>query len=386
MKAKEKLPQYLVGFLDYVDKLQDHRAQDNLSYSMAEIVFLIVVAIFAGCDGWADIERFGKDKLFVLKEYLPYKNGAPSDDTLRRFLRLLDPKAFADSLQAWLQNILPTSASMEEVIALDGKTLRGSATDKKKALHTVSAYITSQGITLATCDVDGKSNEIAAIPELLNVIDVEDAMVTLDAMGCQEEIIAQIVDKKGDYLIAIKGNQRNSYQEVIDYFSLLDTSPAFAAMTSHDQYVTEEKNRGRFEKRECTLLCGINDLGKKNKWKGLESIVRIRSSVTYKEKTSQEERYYISSRACSAKKMLDYARRHWACEAQHYILDVSFAEDDSRIRLGNAPMNVGLIRRFVLSVCQKMKPKRLSFRLFRKSAGWNDDLLRDFIERITNQY
>jgi len=361
----------LLGFLDFFKKIPDHRIERRKLHRVEEILLVTFCGIIAGCDGWEDIEFFGKTKIDFFKKHLPFDNGIPSDDTLRRFFRALDPKVFESCFTEWVKSFQIDLKS--KVVALDGKTERHSFDGENNPLHLVSAFASEVGLVLGQEKVADKSNEIKAIPKLLDILDLENAIVTIDVMGCQHAIADKILDKGADYLLALKGNQSQLHDDV---------KLAFEKRYKKGKYISCEEvdgGHGRVEIRNCAVTKDIGWLTERHpQWKGLCSIVEINSTRIIKKISTNEKRYYISSLEPDPNNMLTAIRQHWGIENRlHWILDVSFGADQSRIRKGNAPQNIAVIRKCALNLLQQIKKDmpRASIRRLRKLAGWDEDFL-----------
>lgn len=327
--------------------------------------------VIAGCDSWDDLELFGKTKIDYLKQYLPFKHGAPSDDTLRRFFRVLDPEKFEACFMRWVQSF---QINLEEkIVAVDGKTSRRSFDGENDAMHMISAFASEIGIVLGQLKVDGKSNEITAIPQLLDILDIEGAIVTIDSMGCQSKIVEKIINKKADYVLGLKGNQSSLHNDVKLLFEKKPEKTKFSAVEE------SEKGHGRIEKRICTVTEDIDWLRSEHPhWKALRSIAEVESMRDIKGKVSVEKRYYISSHPGNPGVISNAIRQHWGVENKlHWVLDICFGDDHSRIRKGNAPRNMAVIKKTALNLFQMIKKNhpRISLKRMRKLAGWDNDFL-----------
>jgi predicted transposase YbfD/YdcC len=353
-------------FLDFFADLEDPRIDRRKLHPMPEILLVTLCGVIAGCEGWGDIEDFGESKLEFLRRYLPYQNGVPSDDTLRRFFRAIDPKSFEKQFTAWVKSLgLPG----EMLIAIDGKTARRSYDTDNQPLHLVSAFASEARLVLGQVKVREKSNEITAIPELLEWLDIRGSTITIDAMGCQREIAKLIREKEGDYILALKGNQGQLYENVRTFFEGMPPDEWDTAKTIDGEH-------GRIEERHCYVTGDIEWLTGKDLWEGLSSIGVIESVREEKGNKTVERRYYISSLKPEAQRFLKSIRSHWGIEnSLHWVLDMSFGEDQSRIRKGNAPENMAIIRHFSLNLLQKYKTGRQSIRRLRKKAGWDNTTL-----------
>lgn len=360
------------GFLDCFKKLEDPRSKRNRLYSMSEILLVTLCASICGAEGWQDVEDFGNIKIEYLREYLPYKNGIPSDDTFRRFFRAINPDKFQELFREWVKIIAPSLN--DNVIAIDGKSSRRSYDDGKKMLHTLSAYATESRLVLGQEKVSDKSNEITAIPQLLDWLDIKGSIVTIDAMGCQHKIANKILEQQSNYIFCLKGNQGTLHEDIKLYFSdqeLLKKNAKY--------YNDYDKAHGRIEHRKCSVVSDVDWLKKGHaEWKSIKSIILIESTREIKGKFSTEIRYYISSLTQTPEKTLSSIRSHWAIEnALHWVLDMSFGDDQCRIRKENAPQVMAVIRHMALNLLQlaKAQMKRQSIKRLRKMAGWDNNML-----------
>lgn len=356
-----------IGFIDFFKEIPDHRVDRRKLHSVEEILLVTFCGMIAGCDSWDDLELFGKTKIDYLKRYFPYENGIPSDDTLRRFFRVLDPKIFESCFIKWVESFQIDLAG--KVVAVDGKTSCCSFDGNSKPMHLVSAFVSELGITLGQLKTEDKSNEITAIPELLELLDITGSIVTIDAMGCQTKIVEKITDKGADYLIGLKGNQGTLNEDVRLFFENGIHKAKFFTTSKSD------KGHGRIETRACSVSEDIDWLKRLHpKWKKLKSVIEIKSKREIKGKIATETRYYISSLQAHPDKILSVVRQHWGVENKlHWVLDVSFNDDQCRIRKGNAPRNIAIIKKTVLNLLQIIKKDmpRVSLKAMRKLAGWD---------------
>lgn len=364
------------GFLDYFDDLPEPRMDGKIVHSMSELLLVTLCAMICGCEGWSDIERYGRTKLDYLRGFLPFEFGAPSDDTLRRFFRRLDPEAFQERFMTWAASLLGEEKVQQ--IAVDGKSVRGSNKCGERMRHLVSAFSCEGEILLGHIPTAEKSNEITAIPELLKWLDLNGALVSIDAMGCQHKIGDQIIEQGGDYLLALKENQPSLHDDVVEVFK---NRPETIPMSISE--ISIEKGHGRIDQRQAFVITDIEWLRERHdNWKSIKSIIKIESTRIVKDKTSIENRFYISSREMSTTDANNAVRKHWFTENKnHYVLDVSFSEDSSQIAKGNAPENIAIIRRITLNLLKTMKPsmKRASYKVMRKMAGWENGFLNDIL-------
>ena len=359
------------GFMDFFKEVPDHRIDRHKRYSVEEILLLTFCAVIAGCDSWNDIELFGQTKLMYLRGYLPYNNGIPSDDTLRRFFRALEPDVFESCFINWVRSL--QTQLTDTVVAMDGKTSRRTFDENNRPMHLISAFVSELGLTLGQLATSDKSNEITAIPDLISVLDIAGATLTLDAMGCQTKIAQCIVDKKADYVIGLKGNQGNLNEDVRLFF---DNKPKKAIFNTS---VDVDKGHGRIETRQCSITSDIAWLRNRHpKWANLNSIIEIKSQREIRGKVTQEKRYYISSLPDNAEQAARAVRQHWGIENNlHWVLDMVFGDDQSRIRKGNAPRNMAIIKKTVLNLLRNIKKDkpRISLKAMRKWAGWDENFL-----------
>ena len=376
LKIKDD-PKFETSFMDTFETLEDPRAQRNQLYSVFEILLVTFLAVICGAEGWQDIENYGKAKIQYLRRYCEFRNGIPSDDTFRRFFRSINVEQFKEMFRLWVQSLARTVGA--KVIAIDGKSSRRSYDGEDKMLHMVSAYASEARIVLGQEKVSEKSNEITAIPKMLTWLDVKGHIVTIDAMGCQYKIADQILRQEGDYIFSLKGNQANLAKDVELYFADPAHSHELASYTEYD------KGHGRLETRHCLVSHDVKWLREMNpRWKSINSIIQIQSRREFKkDKTTEETRYYVSSlKDSSPEQTLKAIRIHWGIEnSLHWILDMSFNEDYSRIRKENAPQVMAIIRHFALNLLQQYKPKRQSIRGFRKICSWDDHSLDQLISK-----
>lgn len=373
------LPKELHSFCDIFDDLDDPRVERTKLYPLPEILLATVCAVAAGCDGWSDIEDFCKIRLEYLRGYLPYDNGIPSDDTFRRVFRAIDPKQFQACFSRWSQQWFRHSDVRESAtVAIDGKCLRGSIDGAQRALYMVSAFASEARIVLGQTRVDQKSNEITAIPELLESLDLRGATVTIDAMGCQYKIAQKIRSGGADFVLGLKGNQGSLHEDVVQWFSSAPNNTHF------DVHESTDKGHGRIEQRQVRINNELQWLRDRHpNWACLESVIEVKSTRLIGERVSTEKRYYVSSLPANAQRAACAIRAHWGIEnALHWVLDMSFGEDRSRIRKGNSVENIAVIRHAVLNAINATKQPRQSVRLIRKRAGWSTTALDTIIQAL----
>jgi predicted transposase YbfD/YdcC len=364
-----------VRLVHYFEELPDPRRDTkNKLHSLVDILVLALCAIIAGCESAVDMEEYGKQKEAWLRKFLRLPHGIPSHDTFSRVLAALDPRRFHDAFVHWVQALHEGTAG--QVVSLDGKTLRRSF-DKAKSLgplHVVSAWVADNRLVLGEVAVDSKSNEITAIPKLLEILELSGAIVTIDAMGCQKEIAAQIRQVGADYVLAVKDNQPHLFEDLAAHFeSVVENSHTLPRRQRHH---TKEKNRGRREERFYYATSVPLDLRNPEAWPDLNSVGWVLSITERDGQESCAIRAYISSLRPDAKRLAQAVRQHWSIEnGQHWVLDVVFNEDQCRARLGHEPENLALLRRLALNLTQQEKTKMPSIRVKRRVAGWNDDLM-----------
>lgn len=356
--------------------LEDPRVQGRCDYPLIEVVTIAICAVIAGAEGWTDIETFGKSKEAWLKQFLELENGIPSHDTFGDVFAMIDGEAFQRHFMRWIEQVF--TITQGQVIAIDGKTARHSydKKDKKGAIHLVRAWASENGLTLGQRKVDDKSNEITAIPELLDLLNVSGCIVTIDAMGTQKKIAQKIRDRKADYVLSLKGNQGKLLQDVEDWFAHAD-QVGFTGMI-HDHHKTVDKGHGRIDIRECHTVSdplAFECIRHHDGWAHLHSIVRVRRERRLADKTEHDVAYYISSLQSDAKQLLHATRTHWAVEnSLHWVLDVTFQEDASRIRKDNSPQNMAVLRDIAHTIL-KQDSSRGSLKQKRYRAALDDSFL-----------
>jgi predicted transposase YbfD/YdcC len=345
-----------------------------------DIVLLVLCGTIAGADDFIALHDFAKTKQLWFRERLGLKltHGIPSHDTLNRVFALVSPTALHACFLKWVE--FASEKLQIKQIAIDGKAMRGTRRGACPALAIVSAWATEAGMTLAQVRTEQKSNEITAIPELLELLDISGALVTIDAAGCQKNIAQVIVEKDGDYLLAVKENQPRLYEDI----HRLATQARETDYAGLSQHRIEERGHGRWERRFCFVINKLDSIRDHHLWKDLTSVVCVLSSRTVNGKTSDETRYYISSRKARAKPFLEAVRSHWGIENPcHWVLDVAFQEDHHRLREGHAAENLALIRKMTLAMLKKAKAK-CGIKNKRLKAGWDDafleHVLRDFLD------
>jgi predicted transposase YbfD/YdcC len=347
--------------------LPDPRIDRHKLHNLLDIIILSILAVLCGAESYDSIALFGKENLAFLKQILELRNGIPSHDTINRVFQSLNPHQFELCFISWAQN-LKNNGVMERVIAIDGKTCRGSKDSfhHKSALHTVHAWSVENEICLGQLSCGEKTNEITAIPEMLELLYIKGSIITLDAMGTQTTIAEKIVEKEGDYILAVKGNQGNLEEEV--HFTCKASRPLF------DSYEIE-KGHGRIETRRCQVFgTELIDKNIAKRWKKLNTVIKITSTREYLGKTETQERIYISS-LYPKNDFNKYIRSHWGVENKlHWVLDMVFREDEQRKRAKHADKNFAIVRKIALNMLKKDIGKE-SLRSKRLKAAWNKDFL-----------
>lgn len=353
---------------------------DNKTHLLVDILVSAICAVLGGANSWLSVERFGLAHEAWFGSFLTLPNGIPSHDTYRRVFLFLDPQELNLRFATWMKDIC--HGLQLKQVAIDGKTLCGSGGGRTglQALHMVHAFATENGICLGQQAVDTKSNEITAIPELLKVLDLKGALVTIDAMGCQKAIAEEIITAKADYVLAVKGNQEHLYEDVQQTLKPLMADPCVAETDTRAQ--TEEINRGRKEKRTCIISTDLSKIRNHELWKGLKAIGVIISERVVNGQVESETRYFISSRVMSAHKLLQCVRNHWKIENQlHWVIDVVFGEDAHQLRVGNGPHNFTTLRKLAQALIKNGKPKH-GIKGTRELAGWNPAFLEEIISKL----
>lgn len=368
-----------VVFLRYFEDLPDARQIGKVRYPLAEVLLLCLLAVLAGAETFVDIALFGDKKLGLLRRFRPFAQGTPSHDHLGDILATLDAEAFQRRFVAWVASVTGVAA---EVIAIDGKTVRRSK-GAKAAIHMVSAFAARQRLVLGQVKVAEKANEIVAIPKLLDLLAIEGAVVTIDAMGCQRDIAQKILDKKADYILALKGNQ-GSLREDVELFAAEQKANGFRD-TKITQHQTVDGDHGRIETRTYTAINDVAWLQERHQWPGLQGVVMVESrrvtpgETPETDKIESETRFYITSLLWIAAQLGPAIRAHWMVEnGLHWVMDMNFRDDECRIRTDHAPANFTTIKHMALNLIRRA-PGKDSLRLRRKVAAWDDEFLASLI-------
>ena len=350
MKLKPK-----ITIADHFAQMEDPRIDRTKRHKLIDILTIAICAVICGADSWVAIELYGCTKYEWLKTFLELPNGIPSHDTFARVFALINPQEFQSCFVNWMKSIQKITSG--EVVAIDGKTLCGSSNLNcdQSAIQIVSAWATTNKLVLGQVKVDSQSNEITAIPELLKVLDLAGCIVTIDAIGCQKEIVKLITEQSADYVITLKKNQGNLYDSVESLFKTA-ISKGFEGI-EHSTYKTEDKGHGREEIRHYLMLSEIQkQLDTESAWSNFNSVGMVESIRKLDGKTEVETRYFISSLQGNAEKFGNSVRSHWGIEnSLHWILDVALREDDCRIRKDNAPQNFAVIRQIAVNLLGKEK-------------------------------
>ena len=370
------------GFEAHFGELTDPRIERSKVYPLVEILFVMLCGSICGAESWRDLVTFGEDKLDFLQEYFPFAAGIPCKNTFARVCAALDPMQFRDCFIGWAQSF---HTGLAEVIAIDGNTLRNSmnTATSTAAIHMVSALGTSSRLVLAQEKVAEKSNEITAIPALLDVLDIQGHTITIDAMGCQRAIAEKIQSRGADYVLALKGNQGTLNEDVRLFLESEAGKPASTAID--DMFTETDKGHGRIETRRCIVSSKLDWLTQKSQWRGLRTVAMIEETREIGNKVSIERRFFISSLPASAKQIAQTVRAHWAIEnTLHWTLDVVFNEDKSRVRKDHAPQNMAIVRHLTLNVLNQAKKnfKNISIKGLRKKAGWGNATLRAILNQV----
>ena len=361
-----------VAFLDYFKELPDPRQAGKVIYPLAEVLLLCLLAVLAGAESFVDIARFGEKKIEFLRRFRPFHHGTPAHDHLGDIFAVLDAERFQRCFVDWVAAL---TGAPKEVVAIDGKTLRRSGEKKsaKAAIHMVSAFAARQRLVLGQVKVADKANEIVAIPKLLDLLAIEGAIVTLDAIGCQRAIAQQILDKKADYVLALKGNQ-GTLREDVELFAAEQKANGFkdAKISRHQ---TVDGDHGRIETRTYTAIHDVAWLQERHGWPGLQGVIMVESTREIADKIERETRFYITSLVWLASQLGPVIRSHWAIEnSLHWVMDMIFRDDECRIRTDHAPANFTTIKHMAQNLIRKA-PGKDSLRLRRKTAAWDDDFL-----------
>jgi predicted transposase YbfD/YdcC len=361
--------------------LTDPRIDRCKRHELLDIMVIAICAVICGADDWVEVETFGNRKLAWFKTFLDLPHGIPSHDTFGRVFARLDPVQFEACFLRWIRALAERLPA--EVVAVDGKELRRSLDRPagKAAIWLVSAWASAQHLVLGQVKVDEKSNEITAIPDLLDVLSLEGAVVTIDAAGCQTAIAQKVIEKGGDYVLALKDNQPNLMADVALLFDDVQHSRLGAPQTKQAQRI--EKGHGRIETRTCTTIADpgtLAPLRRSEEWAKLTSVIEIRAQRQVGADRTTKLRYYLSSLDGDAEQALRITRTHWSIEnSMNWVLDVAFREDDSRVHIDFGPENLGILRRIALNLLKQETTLKVGVKARRKAAGWDEAYLRQVL-------
>lgn len=381
-KKKQRLPKPKT-LMECLEGLPDPRLDRTRRHKLIDILTIGLCALLAGAESFTEMEFYGRKKEDWLKSFLELPNGIPSHDTINRVFAAIDPHAFLECFVEWVQGICPNLS--DEVVAIDGKALRRAVNDGDSIPYIVSAWATESGLVLGQVKVDEKSNEITAVPDLLDALVLKGCIVTLDAMGCQKDIAANIIDKHADYLLALKGNHAIVHEEIKEFFAdavppCADQCADTAIQEKMDFFKTVETIHGRGETRRYYQSTDIDWFEDKALWKNLKSIGMVESLRKVKGTTSYERRYFLSSLPLDAQRFARAVRGHWGIEnSLHWSLDVTFREDDSRARTKNAAQNLASLRRIALNLIKKDRSQDCSQKTKRFAAAIDPDFLKHLL-------
>jgi predicted transposase YbfD/YdcC len=355
--------------------LPDPRVDRTKLHKLEDILTIALCAVICGAETWVDIADFGQAKEAWLRTFLELPHGIASHDTFGRIFAVLDPRGFEQCFQSWIADLAGSSEG--KLIAIDGKTIRRSLdrANGKAAIHMVTAWVHENHAVFAQLRTEDKSNEITAIPQLLEMLNLKAATVTIDAIGCQRAIAQKVLDKDGHYILAVKSNQETLYEDIRLFLD--DAIDNGFHGLQHDLYEQTEKGHGRIETRRCWTTGQIEWLGPRHAWPGLQSIAAVESRRQIGQAISTERRYFISSLpGRTAQRIAVAVRKHWCVENElHWSLDVCFGEDQSRVRIGNAAENLSRLRRLALTLLKQERTAKVGIKAKRLMAGWNENYL-----------
>lgn len=358
---------------EFLALVEDPRIERTRKHPLETILVISLMAVICGADGFVAIERFAAAKEQWLATFLDLSGGVPSHDTIGRVFAALNPKSLADAFRRWTQSL--ATASNDKLVAIDGKTLRRSFrhAGDNVFVHMVSAWSRANSVVLGQVKTDDKSNEITAIPTLLDMLELKGALVTIDAAGTQTSIAAKIVDKGGDYFLAVKANQPKLHDAIVEHFLGTEREEARVGYWDDEK---QKRSHGREERRRAWVSSDISEIDTADRWQGIKTLVRVEATRVINGDQSIENRFYISSRLLSASEALDASRGHWSIENElHWVLDVAFREDECRVRAGNAAENFSMVRQLALSLLKQRTEAKCGIQGRRLMAGWNDAFL-----------
>lgn len=356
-------------FKSIFSNIDDPRSDINKLHNLEDILLIGIISVICAADTWKDMEAYAKAKEEFLRTFMDLPNGTPSDSTFNRVFTLIDSEQFEACFIEWVSSLV--NLTDREIIPIDGKTLRGAKSNGKKSpFHMVSAWASKNNMVLGQVKVSEKSNEITAIPRLLELLTIKGCIITIDAMGCQQDIAKTIIDQEADYILAVKENQKQLYQDIQDEFR-------FGKNIECD--INQGLDHGRIETRKCSSIEQFQFIENKDKWAGFKSIIKVESTREFKNSDKPKEtatRYYISSLKTDAKTLQKMIRLHWGIENKlHWVLDMAFSEDTSRKRAGNAPQNFSVLSKIALNLLRKDKCTKQGLKGKRLKAAYDNDYL-----------
>lgn len=366
---------YMSGKLVSIFKqIEDNRRDLSKLHELNDILVMAIIAVICGADTWNNIQEYCEAKKEWLSKFLSLENGIPSHDTFNRVISSIDSEHFERCFIEWVSELIKIT-DVKEIVNIDGKTIRGAKQHGKKSpIHMVSAWAHNNNLVLGQVKVNEKSNEITAIPTLLEVLSVENSIVTIDAMGCQTAIAEKIIEKQADYVLAVKNNQEQLFENITDEFRFSKKVEIFE---------DTDLGHGRIETRKCSVITHFEHIENQEKWRNLQSIIRIESIREFKNSVKPKEeavRYYISSLKISAKEFQHIIRSHWSIENKlHWTLDVAFLEDQSRKRDTNAAQNFSVLTKIALNLLKNEKTAKVGIKGKRLKAGWDNQYLEKLI-------
>jgi predicted transposase YbfD/YdcC len=364
------------SLVEHFSDIKDPRVERTKKHQLTDILVIAILAIIAGAQGWEDIENYGISKQAWLEEFLALPNGIPSDDTFRRVFEFIDPEALNRCFLRWVETLITLRAG--EIIPIDGKTIRGSydRNQGQSALHLISAWASEHSLVLAQVKVEDKSNEITAIPALLELLDITGAIITIDAMGTQTEIAQQIIAKKADYVLALKANHPTLYSQVKEWFEKAQAQQWKGINVSYDKRIEKAHHRREIREVWTVPVAAIGELYQPKLWAGLQSLVMVIRVRHLWNKTTREVQFYLTSLNSDALIIGRAIRKHWGIENQaHWTLDCTFAEDACRIRSFHSPQNFALLRRLALNALNREQTYKRSLRQKMKRAAMDNNYL-----------
>ena len=363
-------------FLSHFRNLKDPRVERTRDHKLIDVIAIAIFAVMSGASGWQGMEDYGKSKQQWLEQFLELPKGIPSDDTFRRVFERLDPEQFQQGFQSWVSSLAKLLGAT--VVSLDGKTHRGSydREHQQSALQTVSAWASEHRLMLGQMKVDKKSNEITAIPALLELLDLSGCIITIDAMGTQKEIAQQIIQAQADYVLTLKKNHPTLYGQVTTWFESAQKQGLAEIDYSYDERVEAGHHRLETRRVWCIPVEQMGNLYQQDQWARLQTVVIVERTRRLWNETTHEVQFYLSSLEADAVKIGRAIRQHWGIENQlHWTLDVTFGEDSSRVRRLHGPENLGLLRRLALNALNQEQSFKGSLASKRRRAGWNNDYL-----------